>query len=97
VNEKCLNAFNFRLTETLVIFGIDNNIKIDSVCAFILLFAKQYLYKCKLDSNAPDIDVFIVKLRNRYKIEEYNARIELRYNDFAARWQPYRLFMDFDN
>jgi len=97
VNDKCQNTGNLRLSETLVLLGTDRAIKIDSVCAFILIFAKQYLYKCKLDSNIPDVNIFLRKLHYRYKIEEYNSFINFMYNDFAARWQPYRALLSFDD
>ena len=90
VNEKCPNAFNFRLSESLIIFGIDRNIRIDSVFAFVLILAKQYLYKCKLDKCRPNISVFRKKLLCRYRIEEYNARINLVYPAFSARWHFYK-------
>ena len=97
VNEKCPNSFNFRLSESLVILGIDRNIKIDSIFAFILIFAKQYLYKCKLDKLRPDISILRKKLLFRYKIEEFNARIRLMYPDFAARWHSYKGMLPDDN
>ena len=58
------------------LFGIDNNIKTDSVFDFISLLAKQYLYKCNMENNRPNINIFRRKLIvSRYKIEEYNAVI----------------------
>ena len=89
VNVRCQNAVNFRLSETLVILGIDKTIKIDCVFAFILVLAKQYLYKCKLDKNVPNIHVFRRKLLSRYDVEKYNAVLNFSYNEFAAKWQPY--------
>ena len=62
VNEKCYNANNMRLSKCLVLLGTDENIKIDSTFCFILLLAKQYLYKCKMDHSQPDIAVFRKRL-----------------------------------
>ena len=64
VNEKCYNVHNMRLSvsQCLVISGIDDNIKNDSVFSFVLLLAKQYLYRCKTDSLQPDIVAFKTKL-----------------------------------
>ena len=95
VNVKCQNAVNFRLSEKLVILGIDKTIKIDCVFAFILVLAKQYLYKCKLDKNVPNLNVFRRKLLFRYEVEKYNAVLNFMYNEFSAKWQSYvPLFQD---
>ena len=64
-----------RLSQCLVILGIDNNIKIDSVFYSVLLLAKQYLYRCKIESLQPDIVAFKRKLIYRYRIE-YNSKIK---------------------
>jgi len=93
INNTCQNTVNFRLTENLVILGVDKCIKIDSIIAFILIFAKQYIYKCKLDNQIPNVAVLIRKLEYRYKIEEYNARLNFMYNDFCSRWQPYKVLL----
>ena len=41
VNKKCYNVHNMRLSQCLVILGIDDNTKIDSVFYFVLLLACQ--------------------------------------------------------
>ena len=98
INARCSNAVNFRLTEKLVILGIDKVIKIDGVFAFMLVLAKQYIYKCKLDGTVPCVNVFLRKLFHRYKIEKHNAVLSFMYNEFSARWHPYiPLLQDRDN
>ena len=51
-NESPNENFNFScwlsMYECLILLGIDDNIKTDNVFDFILLLAKQYLYKCKM-------------------------------------------------
>lgn len=90
VNEKCYNAHNMRLSKCLVLLGTDENIKIDSTFYFILLLAKQYLYKCKMDHSQPDIAVFRKRLLSRYNIEEYNAKITLSHHAFTVKWLSYK-------
>lgn len=89
LNEKCPNVFNFQMTEPLAVLGFDKNVRIDSIMYFIILLAKQYIYKCKLDKNAPEITCFLAKLRYRYQIEQYIARTNLLYNDLITKWHPY--------
>lgn len=89
INEKVFFVHKMRVSKCLVILGCDDNIVIDNIFYFILLLAKQYLYKCKMDHIAPHITVFKKKLASRYKIEEYNARLKFSYQDFSARWFSY--------
>ena len=56
--EKCTSCYRLRLSECLILFGIDDNIKTENVFDFILLLAKQYPYKCKIEKQPPNIDIF---------------------------------------
>ena len=91
VKEKCQNAYNLRLSKGLVILGVDDNIRTDPIFDFILLFAKQYVYKCKLERCQPNIDVFKRKLSMRYRIELFNAKLDQTQNNFNTKWCSYRL------
>ena len=79
-----------RFTKCLVLLGIDENIKIDETFYFIMLLAKQYLYKCKLDKHGPDVNVFRRVLLSRYKIEEFISRMDQTYHDFSTKWIMYK-------
>ena len=62
------------MCECLVLFGIDDNIKTDSVFDFILLLAKQYLYKCKRQTISQTLMFLEGNYYPVYK-KEYNAVI----------------------
>ena len=68
LKEKCTSCYRLRLSECLILFGIDD-IKTENVFDFILLLAKQYLYKCKIEKQFPNIDIFrkktIIQIQNR--------------------------------
>ena len=89
IKTKC-KSIHLLLSESLTILGIDSNIKIDSVTYLILLLAKQFIYKCKLRNANPDISVFLRSLKLRYEIEKYNAKIDMRYSEFTAKWALYQ-------
>ena len=91
LKEKCTSCYRLRLSECLILFGIDDNIKTENVFDFILLLAKQYLYKCKIEKQLPNIDIFR-KMLYRYKIEEYNAKMSCSCSSFSSRWEPYKPF-----
>jgi len=78
------------MSECLATLGHDDAIKIDAVFYLILLLAKQYVYKCKMDNAVLCIIVLRKKLAHRYKIEEYNAKLKMSYPEFRAKWFSYQ-------
>ena len=91
LKEKCTSCYRLRLSECLILFGIDD-IKTENVFDFILLLEKQYLYKCKTEKQLPNIDIFRKKMSYRYKIEEYNAKMSCSCSSFSSRGEPYKPF-----
>ena len=66
LKEKCTSCNILSRSECLILFGIDDIIKTENVFDFILLLAKQYLYKCKIEKQLPihlqdclELDVFV--------------------------------------
>ena len=95
VKRKCHNCARMKLSANLVILGVDKDIKIDAVFYFILLFAKQYLYKCEIEKCQPSVTVFSKRVLSRHKIEEYNTKVNLMYPTFYVNWLYYKpLFID---
>ena len=88
--EKCNNASNAKVTPLLVLLGYDKDIHTDNVFDFIILFAKYYIYSCKMGSNVPQMSVFLRKLKFRYNVDEYNARINFDYPNFSMKWANYK-------
>ena len=70
------------LQKNLVLFGIDNYMKTDSVFDYIILHAKQFIYKCRFDKRLPTLYSFVHQLTLRYKLEEYNATINCDISKF---------------
>ena len=89
LNEKCLHASNLRFTQNLVIFGVEDNIKTDNILDYIILQAKSFLYFCKVNSRVPRLVDFIQYLHDRYKIEQYNAKIMSSLHNFNMDWVLY--------
>ena len=60
---------------------------------FIILFAKFYIYKCKLNALRPDILSFLRKLKKRLLVEEKVSEINNKGTWFEREWKMYkRLF-----
>ena len=93
IAEKCITAQNIRLTESFVLLGYDITIKTDAIFYFIILFAKYYLYTCKLERSLPQVTVFLRKLKNRYKIEEYISYLNFDHMNFSVKWFMYKTML----
>ena len=90
IREKCTTAANITFTKNLVLFGTDNNFRTDYIFDFIILSAKLFIYKCKFDNTAPSILSFRNQLKQKYKVEEYNAKLSLDMFKFDMDWLPYK-------
>ena len=78
-----------QLSAHLIIFGCDEFIRTDDVLDFIIVFAKFYIYKCKMNGDLPSLEVFIHLLRNRYEIERFVAFTQMYGERFHEMWQLY--------
>lgn len=87
--QECFHCVNFHFTKRLVIFGIDENIVTDKVLNFIVLLAKQYIYKCKWKKAIPLARIFITVLKDRYTTEKYLSIMAFKLDTFLLEWLPY--------
>ena len=94
INEKCQHVLNFSLSESLIIFGTTNNVCTDFVFDMIILLAKQYIYSCKYKQNLPNLEIFKKRLKWRYNIEKYNAKINNSFEKFVSKWALYTPLVD---
>ena len=90
ISRSCETACNIKITENLVLFGIDSTAITDKKIDLIILLAKQYLYRCKFEQSVPLVSVFKKQLKLTNKLEEYNSKITFQENAFNARWHYYK-------
>ena len=86
LNRRCTHTYNFTFSESLVLFGKDNNIETDKICDLIILMGKYFIYRCKVQKTNLNLKYFIRELHNRYRIEEI---IHDNSQDFKNSWRPY--------
>ena len=95
LKEKCETALKF--TQNLVLFGTEIDIKSDTVFDLVILQAKQFIYKCKLDKYLPALSCFLQQLMLKYKIDEYNAKISGELPTFILSWLCYKPILKTEN
>ena len=64
LKEKSFNCARFSINPTLILFGHDGKTTTDE--DFILLHAKFFVYKCRLNNLKPTLEAFINNLKHIY-------------------------------
>ena len=94
LKEKCVHCDRLELNSTLILFGTDENIKTDICFDDILLRAKFFIYKCRINKTKPNIQHFVHELKQFYKIDKYVHYLEMRIDNLSKKWQPYNALVD---
>ena len=88
INHRC--SLNFTINECMAIVGHDIHFETDKIFGFIILLAKQYIYKCKVQKGKLNIRHFIRHLYSRYCVEKL---IAINSQELQTAWEPYlRMF-----
>ena len=74
INKKCSHAHNFKFNEKLVLFGKCDMIRTDNTCDLIILLAKSFIYRCKVQGRCLNNRCFIREIYSRYNLEKYLER-----------------------
>ena len=97
LHSKCGNVMNMQLTQEIVLFGNAENFESDDVIDFLILFAKFYIYKCRLDKRHPEISLFVILLIARFRIEKYMSYVNMNYDEFQWKWMLYMPLLENDD
>ena len=90
----CTHCDRLVLSEQLVLFGYAEMIQTDKIIDFILLSAKFYIYKFKLQDTQLSRDIFIRILKFRYKNENSAAKSSRAALGFVTAWLPYTALLN---
>lgn len=94
VKDKCIHCHNFQLDKEIVLFGIKENVQTDQVMDLMILLAKFYIYKCKLQNCRPVIQAFFAILKNTFTLEQHLATISNTTCQFNESWFMYLPLVD---
>ena len=86
INRKCVHSHNFKFTQSLVIFGKCNKITTDKICDLIILLAKFFIYRSKVQNKPLYLNFFIKEFYRRYTIEKVISKNSKK---FINDWTPY--------
>ena len=86
INKRCIHSNKLSFNKKLILLGQSEYIYTDSVCDLIILMAKFFIYRCKVQGSPLMLRIFIKELYERYCLEKM-----FRSNDhsFCNTWYPY--------
>ena len=88
LKEKSFNCAGFSINPALILFGHDGKTT-DEGFDLILLQAKLFVYKCRLNKLRLTLEAFINKLKHIYKVDKHVHLMEMTYEKFVNKWTPY--------
>ena len=86
INKRCRHANNFKVNEIFILFGESEHMYSDNVCDLILLLAKLFIYRSKVQKSNLVLRNFLKDVHNIYSCEKI---IYKNNQKFINRWQPY--------
>ena len=89
LKDLCPHCERLTLSPSLILFGREENTRTDECFDFILLHAKFFIYKCRLNNNRPRIEHFKNELKYVYSIDKYVHSIEMAQDSFDRKWMLY--------
>ena len=89
LKEKSFNCARFSINHTLILFGHDRKTTTDEGFDFILLHAKFFVYKCRLNKLKPTLETFINNLKYIYEVDKHVHLMEMTYEKFIKKWTLY--------
>ena len=90
LKNECAHCDRLSMNPILILFGNDGKNTTDDGFDFILLNAKYYVYKCRLNKTLPRMDVFKKDLNYVYNIDKHVHIIEMTLEKFHKKWQLYQ-------
>ena len=70
IRSTCTQVTNVGFNEELILLGQNTNSKVDQILYLIILFAKYFIFSCKIQDRVPRIDIFKPYLKFRMAIEQ---------------------------
>ena len=89
LKEKSFNCARFSINPTLILFRHDGKTTTDEGFDFILLHAKFFVYKRRLNKRKPTLEYFVNNLRDIHQVDKHVHLMEMTYEKFVKKWTPY--------
>ena len=88
LQQRCSHMINLQLNKHLILFGYSTSESLDNILLLIILMAKCYIYRNKVQKTLLNPRLFLKEVYNRYNIE---MNIHNNNEQFEKSWAPYLL------
>ena len=85
LNAVCSNATSVILNENIV-FGHDIHFESDNTFDLIILQAKFFIYKCKINKTIPQLHLFNHYLKTNFEVYKYSAKLNISHDKIVTEW-----------
>ena len=92
VLNKCVDE-NFVIDNSVALFGYCNASKKDSVCYYILLSARFYVYRCRCSNQIPNLWSFIMYLSDLYVVIRFISMKNQTVSKFDKEWEKWKCIL----
>jgi hypothetical protein len=89
LKDKCTHTGNLAWNDMLIVFGMSNRIITDIGLDKIILWAKFYIFKSKMQKTVPSIQAFLPILKYKVSIEKYLSKMNGSERRYTQTWTPY--------
>ena len=87
--QKIVHARSLKITEQLVIFGVQKNFVSDSVLDLIILMAKYHIFRCRCLKVVPNFACFSKEVKQRAAVEKYIWLMKGNLTMYFSLWFTY--------
>ena len=94
LKDKCSHIYDLSLDQEFILFGCRNNVYTDKVFDLIILFAKYFIYRCKVKNISLNLIHFKSELHLRYNIEKAIHFGQSTQNKFYSMWMLYHCIFE---
>ena len=67
---------------------------LNQIALLIILQAKFFIYKCKINKTIPQLHSFKRYLKTNFEVYKYNAKLNMSYDKIVIEWCPYQQLID---
>ena len=74
--------------------GHDIHFKSDNTFDLIILQARMFIYKCKLNKTIPQLHLFKRYLKTNCEVFKYHAKLNMSHDKIVTEWCSYQQLTD---
>ena len=97
LKDKCTHCDKLSLNLAFVLFGRDEMVKTDDGFDFILIQAKYFVYKCRINKIKPKLAKFKEEFKKIYNVDKYVHAIRMSTEKCKKKWVTYENLIESNN